>query len=151
MLLMSRQDDFKKSGKLSRSSCCGGGDAANAADGLEQRIPGPVCGPECGPTDGTPPCCDSSSPPGSGKRGGFPLFLSLLPGLAVWAALYAFLPDLSRWATYSVLGLTPGSHLASSVEFFLLDVPKVLLLLVLIVFVVGVVQSFVSPQLTRRV
>ncbi|MDP2852308.1 MAG: permease, partial [Gallionella sp.] len=41
------------------------------------------------------------------------------------------------------------SHFAEAVHFFVFDTPKVLLLLTLIVFVMGVVQTFFSPQRTR--
>ena len=76
--------------------------------------------------------------------------LAVVSGLA-WFAVYRTLAPLSRWLTYRLLRLTPDSHLGSAVEFFLYDVPKVLMLLVLIVFVVGVVRSFFTPDRTRRI
>lgn len=42
-----------------------------------------------------------------------------------------------------------GSALASSIEFFLYDTPKVLMLLALVVFAMGVVRTFFSPEHTR--
>jgi uncharacterized membrane protein YraQ (UPF0718 family) len=47
-----------------------------------------------------------------------------------------------------VLGHT--EHLASAIEFFLYDTPKVLMLLVLVVFGVGIVRSFFTAERTRR-
>ena len=44
-----------------------------------------------------------------------------------------------------------GSHLSSAVEFFVFEAPKVLLLLVLVVFGVGIIRSFFTPERTRRV
>ena len=44
------------------------------------------------------------------------------------AAWYVNLP-LANWAAYDLLGLQQGSHVGDAVAFFLLDVPKVLLLL----------------------
>jgi uncharacterized protein len=58
---------------------------------------------------------------------------------------------MSQWATYRLLGLEQGSHLAGAVEFFLFDTPKVLMLLTLVVFGVGVVRSFFTPERTRRI
>jgi uncharacterized membrane protein YraQ (UPF0718 family) len=49
------------------------------------------------------------------------------------------------------MGLSPSSHLGESVAFFLYDVPKVLLLLTLIVFAVGIVRSFFTPERTRAI
>jgi hypothetical protein len=47
--------------------------------------------------------------------------------------------------------LTSGAHLASAVEFFLFETPKVMMLLTLIVFAVGVIRTFFTPQRTRRI
>ncbi|MFA6004664.1 MAG: permease, partial [Elusimicrobiota bacterium] len=70
--------------------------------------------------------------------------------LALWIAAYAQLAPIAHRVTYGLLRLTPGSHLASAAEFFLYETPKVLLLLALIVFVVGVIRTFFTPQRTRR-
>ena len=69
--------------------------------------------------------------------------------LAAWAGAYAGNGPFSKLFTYRLLGLTPGTHLASAVEFFVFEVPKVLLLLTLVVFVVGIVRSFFTPEKTR--
>jgi hypothetical protein len=73
-----------------------------------------------------------------------------LPILALWFVLYRSLDGAAKWWTYRVFGLAHGSHLASSVEFFLYDTPKVMLLLVLVVFGVGVLRTFFTPARTRR-
>jgi uncharacterized membrane protein YraQ (UPF0718 family) len=70
--------------------------------------------------------------------------------LAAWLGLYGFLELLADFATYRLLRLQPGAHLSSSVAFFLYEVPKVLLLLVLVVSVVGVIRTFFTPERTRR-
>jgi len=74
-----------------------------------------------------------------------------LLSLAAWWLLYRSLPAFSRWFTYSLLGLAPGRALSSAVEFFVFDGPKVLLLLTLVVFAVGVVRSFFTPERARRI
>lgn len=73
-----------------------------------------------------------------------------LTALAAWVAIYVNLARLARWLTYSIAGFTPGTHLALAVEFFIFEAPKVLLLLVLVVFGVGIVRSFFTPERTRR-
>ncbi len=103
------------------------------------------------PSGASPPSCCTPDPSSAAGKGPRHWLLPLAAGLALWGVLYSLLPALSRWATHSLLGLSPETHLAAAVEFFLYDAPKVLLLLVLVVFVVGVVQSFISPQLVRRV
>ncbi|VEN75254.1 conserved membrane hypothetical protein [Candidatus Desulfarcum epimagneticum] len=67
----------------------------------------------------------------------------------LWWMIYHRLPDLSRWMSYDLLPLEPGSRLGDSVEFFLYDTPKVMMLLVLVVFGVGVIRSFFTPEKTR--
>ena len=68
--------------------------------------------------------------------------------LPLWAAIYSQLVPFSEWA----VGLLPferGSHAYEAVKFFIYDTPKVLLLLTLVVFIMGVVRSFFSPERTR--
>lgn len=71
-----------------------------------------------------------------------------IAGLALWISLYSQLVPLSRWLT-AQLPIAAGSHLADAVQFFIYDTPKVLMLLGLIVFLMGVVRSFFSPDRTR--
>jgi uncharacterized membrane protein YraQ (UPF0718 family) len=73
--------------------------------------------------------------------------LLLLP---VWFLIYHFLKPASNWFIDSVLGMTAGSHLAEAFRFFVFEVPKVLLLLTLIIFLVGIVRSYFSPEKTRK-
>ncbi len=78
--------------------------------------------------------------------------ISLLAlGLACWAALYWTIQPLSETFTYRVLRLGPDTHLGLSVAFFLYEAPKVLLLLVVVVFGVGIVRSFFTPERTRAI
>ena len=46
--------------------------------------------------------------------------------------------------------MTAGSRLASAVAFFVFEAPKVLMLLLVVVFGVGIVRSFFTPERTRR-
>ena len=75
----------------------------------------------------------------------------LVLALAAWVGAYAAILPLSRWIAFRLLGLAPGSHLGESLAFFLFDTPKVLLLLTLIVFLVGIVRSFFTPERTRAI
>jgi uncharacterized membrane protein YraQ (UPF0718 family) len=75
----------------------------------------------------------------------------LAAGFAAWLAAYLAIGPLSRWIAFAALGLAPGSHLGESVAFFAYDTPKVLLLLTLIVFLVGIVRSFFTAERTRAI
>lgn len=74
--------------------------------------------------------------------------LLLIP---VWALTYIILQSAVDAVVYSLIGMTPGSMLTDAVRFFLYEAPKVLLLLTLIVFLVGIVRSYFSPERTRRI
>lgn len=74
-----------------------------------------------------------------------------LGGALVWWLIYSRLDVSAHWVTYEALGLEKASHLASAVEFFVFEVPKVLMLLTIVVFVVGIVRSFFTPERTRAI
>ena len=72
----------------------------------------------------------------------------LMLALGAWIAAYASLPAFAD-AAVSTFGLPNNTPLAEAVRFFAYDTPKVLLLLAGIVFVMGVVHTFVAPERTR--
>ena len=69
--------------------------------------------------------------------------------LTAWLLVYTHLGEAARWLTLGALGLAPGTPLAAAVEFFTFEVPKVLLLLVVVVLVVGIIRTFFTPERTR--
>jgi uncharacterized membrane protein YraQ (UPF0718 family) len=89
------------------------------------------------------------------RRAGFVDFvlrlMMVLVGAAAWWLLYRNLEPLGKWLTYGLLSMKGGSHLAAAVEFFIFEVPKVLMLLTLVVFGVGIIRSFFTPERTRRI
>ncbi|MFA6811190.1 MAG: permease [Desulfoplanes sp.] len=75
-------------------------------------------------------------------------------GLAIfilWYGVYSQLLGVSNFLTFDFLGLVPGSHLGNAVQFFLYDTPKVLMLLGIVVFAVGILRSFFTPDRTRKI
>src|SRR5664280_232533 len=71
--------------------------------------------------------------------------------LALWRLTYSFLLPAAKWITYDLLKLEAGKHLSAAVEFFVFEVPKVMMLLTLVVFGVGIVRSFFTPERTRSI
>lgn len=71
--------------------------------------------------------------------------------LPLWFLLYLNLEKLANLIVDSLLKLPQGNHLTSAISFFIFETPKVLLLLILIVFVVGVVRTYFSPERTRKI
>jgi uncharacterized membrane protein YraQ (UPF0718 family) len=64
--------------------------------------------------------------------------------------LYFNLERGAEYIVYSVLSMERNSSFAEAMRFFIYDVPKVLLLLTAIVFVVGIIRSYFSPEKTRK-
>jgi uncharacterized membrane protein YraQ (UPF0718 family) len=72
-------------------------------------------------------------------------------GALAWWLVYRNLEPLAKWFTHDLLGMAARSHLGSAVEFLAYEAPKVLMLLTLVVFGVGIVRSFFTPERTRRI
>ncbi len=67
-----------------------------------------------------------------------------------WYIAYTLLQPVTEYLTFNLLGLTRGSHLGDAVAFFLYDVPKILLLLGGMIFLVTLLRTFFSAERTRR-
>lgn len=74
--------------------------------------------------------------------------LALLP---VWYLIYHYLQPVTDWLVDSVFGMEKGTHITESIRFFIFELPKVLLLLTLIIFFVGIIRSYFSAERTRKV
>ena len=72
-------------------------------------------------------------------------------GLLAWYPMYRQLKPFSNWVAYDLFRISPGTHLGDAVSFFFLDIPKVFMLLVLVVFGVGILRSFFTPERTRGI
>jgi uncharacterized membrane protein YraQ (UPF0718 family) len=72
-------------------------------------------------------------------------------GVIAWWEIYSRLARFADWLTLSVLHLSPVTRLGSTVQFMAFETPKVLMLLVLVVFGVGIVRSYFTPQHTRAI
>lgn len=70
--------------------------------------------------------------------------------LIVWVLIYMNLGIFSDWLVYDVFRMSAGARITEAVRFFIFDFPKVLLLLILISFVVGIIRSYFTPDKTRR-
>jgi uncharacterized protein len=79
------------------------------------------------------------------KKIAIPLLL-----LPVWYLTYHYLQPITDWFIDTVLGLEKGTRLTESLRFFVFEMPKVLMLLALIIFFVGIIRSYFSPERTRK-
>lgn len=75
----------------------------------------------------------------------------VIPATVAGAALtYSGLAPAASFITYDIFHLAPGTHLASAVEFFTFETPKVLMLLTAVVFIVGILRSYFTPERARQ-
>jgi uncharacterized membrane protein YraQ (UPF0718 family) len=75
----------------------------------------------------------------------------VLAAVAAWWLLYSNLERFANRLVYGALGMPAGTRLASAIAFFVFEAPKVLMLLLVVVFGVGIVRSFFTPERTRRI
>jgi len=76
----------------------------------------------------------------------FILVLILIP---IWIVIYKYLQEISDFIVFRVFQMTPETHMTETIRFFIYEVPKVLMLLVLIIFLVGIIRTYFSPEKTR--
>ena len=65
---------------------------------------------------------------------------TMIAFLPLWIALYFAIQSIAD-AIVSLAGLPPGEHMTEAVRFFVFETPKVLLLLTVVVFGVGIVRT----------
>jgi len=75
------------------------------------------------------------------------LLLLLIPA---WFLLYHNLQGLTDKLVFDIFIMPRGKHLTEAIRFFIFEVPKVLMLLTLIIFFVGIIRTYFSPERTRK-
>lgn len=102
-----------------------------------------ACTPEM-----TPLASHSSSPssPSLWNR----KFFAILSLLAIaWWLVYSSILDASHWLAYSLMGFTAESHLGASIEFFIYDTIKILMLLVALIYIIGFLRASLNVERVR--
>jgi hypothetical protein len=70
--------------------------------------------------------------------------------LPVWYIIYHNLQPATNWLIDSVFRMTKGEHLTEAIRFFVFEFPKVMMLLTLIIFLVGIIRTYFTPERTRK-
>lgn len=81
------------------------------------------------------------------KRNPVPTLLALA---IAWVLLYTQLTEMANWFV-ELLPVDKESHLGEALVFFIFDTPKVLLLLTAVVFVMGIINTWFTPERTRAI
>jgi uncharacterized membrane protein YraQ (UPF0718 family) len=90
-------------------------------------------------------CCTTDN--GNKKKINYYIPFLLIPFAVL---IYIFLEQGVDFLVYGILKLDRSAHLTAAIRFFLYDTPKVFILLTVIVFVVGIIRSYFSPEKTRK-
>ena len=83
------------------------------------------------------------------RRFHLPLTATVALAIVAWLVAWFSEAPLSDWLAFTVFGLERGSHFGEAIAFFLLDVPKVLLMLLGIITLVTLIRGFFPPERVR--
>lgn len=64
--------------------------------------------------------------------------------------IFAPIQWFADWLVYSMFNITKGSQLGNTVNFFVYDTIKIILLLAVIIFVVSLIRSYFPPEKTKK-
>ena len=64
--------------------------------------------------------------------------------------IFAPIQWFADWLVYSIFNVTKGTQLGNTVNFFVYDTIKILLLLAVIIFVVSLIRSYFPPEKTKK-
>lgn len=81
------------------------------------------------------------------KSSNLKIAIFLLP---IWFLIYHFLQPITDFLVDDIFKLSKGEHLTEAIRFFIFEVPKVMLLLAFIIFFVGIIRTFFTPEKTRK-
>lgn len=77
------------------------------------------------------------------------LAVALIGALVAWVGVYRLLDPVSRFLVTGVLRIPEKSGLGYSVGLFVYQAPRMLMVLMLVVFGVGIIRSFFAPERIR--
>ncbi|SBW07926.1 conserved membrane hypothetical protein [uncultured delta proteobacterium] len=99
-------------------------------------------------------CCSSPSPispaPDGDAKGWNLRYFAVIAGLAaLWWLAYSYILPASNWLVFGLFGIAPESHLGLSLEFFIYDTVKILLLLVALIYGIAWVRASLNVERVR--
>jgi len=91
----------------------------------------------------------SQTPQLAHKNRNLKAFALIAAAVVAWLVLYNVIQPFANWLSYGLLALPKDSHLGESLAFFFYDVPKIILLLGGMIFLISLLRTFFSPEQTR--
>lgn len=104
-------------------------------------------------TKGAPCCCSATKltePKKSPKGWNTKYWLAIAALFFVWWLAYSYILPVSNWMVFGLLGMAPESHLAASLEFFIYDTVKILLLLVALIYAIAWIRASLNVERVRN-
>ena len=93
---------------------------------------------------------ERQAPYGDGHAGWLPRYVAILVILAtLWWTVYSHVQSASAWLVYNIMGLEAGSHMGTSLEFFIYDTVKILLLLIALIYVISWIRAALNAERVR--
>ena len=96
-------------------------------------------------------CCSGQTPtPVASSEGWNRKYLAMIASLAVlWWLAYSYILPASHWLVFGLFGMNPESHLGASLEFFIYDTVKILLLLVALIYGIAWIRASLNVERVR--
>ena len=76
-------------------------------------------------------------------------FISIAVFMALWGLVYTYLLNASSWIVFSVFGFAADSHSGASLEFFIYDTVKILMLLVALIYGIAWLRASLNVERVR--
>ena len=64
--------------------------------------------------------------------------------------MFDWLENLATWLVFDILNLDKNSHLAEALHFFIYDTIKILLLVLIVIFLMGIINSYFPVEKVRN-
>ncbi len=77
-------------------------------------------------------------------------FAKIFALAALWAVIYWHVLDMAHFLVYNILGLTAKTHLAETLEFFIYDTVKILMLLVALIYAIAWIRASLNVERVRN-
>ncbi len=91
----------------------------------------------------------SQTPQLAHKNRNLKAFALVAAAVVAWLVLYNVIQPFANWLAYVLLAFPQDSHLGESLAFFFYDVPKIILLLGGMIFLISLLRTFFSAEQTR--
>ncbi|MDL2267366.1 permease [Desulfovibrio sp. OttesenSCG-928-G15] len=92
------------------------------------------------------------APDSPGKAGGnwnVRYFAIVIALSALWCLVYSYIFDAAHWLVFGLFGFAADSHAGASLEFFLYDTVKILMLLVALIYAIAWIRASLNVERVR--